>query len=120
MSMTTTWQDAAKQELALAREAREANLEGRARVSARRASGIAVREYLRLYENAGFTGNYYQLLLHFSELPGLPNDIRTISTHLWRRVDENYSLPGTINLVTEAEELIQFLTEKINKLNDQR
>jgi hypothetical protein len=118
--MSATWQEIAERELSFAREARQANLDGRSRVSARRAAGYAVKEYFRQCGIGDATNNFYHLLLHFSEYPDLPDDIRTIARHLCQRVDENYPLPDQVNLVTETELLVRYLAQQIELLDNQR
>jgi len=118
--MTASWQENAERELSSAREALKANLEGRSRVSARRAAGCAVKEYFRRCGVGEPINNYYHLLLSFSEYPGLPDDIRSIARHLCQRVDENYSLPDQVNLVTETELLVHYLAKQIKQLNNQK
>lgn len=118
--MSTAWQEIVERELSSAREALEANLIGRSRVSARRAAGCAVEEFFTQSCVGDNKDNYYHLLLRFSEYPGLPEGIRTIAKHLCQRVDDNHSLPDQINLVTEAELLVQYLAKEIEQLNNQR
>ncbi len=115
--MSETWQEKAERELTSARDALQAGLGGRSRVSARRAAGVALNEYYRQQGIKDPSDNYYHLLLRFSEYPALPDNIRTIARHLCQRVDENYSLPDDINLVKEAEQLIQYFTEQMNMIN---
>lgn len=118
--MSATWQEIAELELSSAHEALKANLEGRSRVSTRRAAGCAIKEFFRQAGVGDHTNNYYHLLLQFSEYPGLPDDIRTIARHLCQRVDEKYSLPDRVNLITETELLIQYLAKQIEQLMNQR
>lgn len=118
--MSVTWQDIVEHEMLSAREAQQANHDGRSRVSARRAAGYAVKEYFRLCDPSESTDNIYHLLHRFSEYPGLPDDILTIARHLCQRVDENHSLPGEINLISETELLISYLSRQIKKANNYR
>ncbi len=119
-SMTVTWQESVEWELATAREAHIANLEGRSRVSARRAAGIVIKEYFRRCGIPVQSDNFLHLIKDFSEYPGLPDNMHLIARHLYQRVDENYSLPERINLVMEAEVLIQYLKHQIENLDREK
>jgi hypothetical protein len=84
---------------------------GRSRVAARRAAGIAVSEFNRLTAFTQSSNNYYALLLAFSNLPGIPEDIRRIALRLCQRVDEQYNLPEGSDLIKDAEDLMNFVGE---------
>jgi HEPN domain-containing protein len=112
--MSANWHEEAELELIKAREALKAGFKGRSRVSARRAAGLAVREYYRHQSAEVPPENLYKILLRFSEHPALPNNIRLVSKHLCQRVDQSYSLPDNVDLVTDAEQLIQYLAEQLD------
>ena len=83
-----------------------------ARVCARRAAGIAVREYLlRLDKNR--TGlNNYEILLDEEVRMVLPASLTKSLDHLTMRVDENYNLPAEIDLLSDAETVINRLSKE--------
>jgi hypothetical protein len=112
--MPTNWQDEVTFELQAARKAARENLVGRSRVSARRASGRAIKEYYSQACNRELDLNFYDLLVVFAREPDLPDDIRTIAQHLCQRVDQDHMLPGNIDLLIEAERLFQFIRDKID------
>jgi hypothetical protein len=113
--MPTNWQDEVLLELQAARKAASENLMGRSRVSARRASGRAVKEYFNELGKKKLTLNFYDLLVEFTREPDLPDDIRTIAHHLCQRVDQDHMLSGNIDLLFEAERLFQFINDKIDR-----
>jgi len=113
--MPTTWQDEVLLELRAARKAARENLVGCSRVSARRAAGRAVKEYFSQFGNRELTINFYDLLMEFTREPNLPDDIRTVARHLCQRVNQDHTLPGNIDLLAEAERLIQFIEGKIDR-----
>lgn len=110
-----------QQELQQACSARKSGNEGMARVCARRAAGIAVRDYLlRLDKNR--TGlNNYEILLDESVRKVLPASLTKSLDHLTMRVDENYNLPAEIDLLSEAEYVISELSkEKSTQMEEQK
>lgn len=95
-------------ELSNAQAAREQGLEGRARVCARRAAGIAVRAYLAS-QNLAAEGNAYDLLQVLQTLPGAPEPARRAAKLLVARVTEAYQLPFEADLIHEARVMITAL-----------
>ena len=93
-------------ELQNAERARLAGNEGRARVCARRAAGIAARIFLarhaiRLRDRSAFTA-----LLALAEFPGLAPELQAAALHLVTRVTEEFTLPLDADLVADARQLI--------------
>jgi len=88
-----------------AMQARAKGNEGQARVCARRAAGIAAREYLT--RNGRHPGNAsaYDLLSHLKDDPFLSPDLKLIADHLTLRVTEEFKLPVNADLVAEARKL---------------
>lgn len=97
------------QELMRAATARQEGFEGRARVCARRATGVAIREYRRLRGEATLRANAYDLLAGLSDEENLPEEGRRAVEHLLLRVDEEFRLPEEIDLLMEAKRLIDLL-----------
>jgi len=93
-------------ELQNAERARLSGNEGRARVCARRAAGIAARDFLarhalRLHDRSAYTA-----LEALVEFPGLAPDLRIASLHLVTRVTEIFTLPADADLIADARKLI--------------
>jgi HEPN domain-containing protein len=107
------WQTQMKAEFEKAEEARARGNEGQARVCARRAAGIAVREYLQRQGTRPPSVSAYDLLNMVKGDPGLAGrpDLRQIADHLTLRVTEEFKLPVNADLVAEArifcEELLK-------------
>ena len=97
-------------ELDQAEEARARGNEGRARVCARRAAGIAAREYFARRGRVVRTPSAYDLLNLLAEDASLPADLRQAAAHLTLRVDEEFKLPADVDLIAEARKLCQKLT----------
>ena len=105
------WQAQIDAEFERAVQARGRGNEGQARVCARRAAGIAVREYLIRRGIRPPSASAYDLLNLLKEDPRLSPDLRQIADHLTVRVTEEFKLPVDADLIAEArkfcEELLQ-------------
>lgn len=85
-----------------ATQARERGNEGRARVCARRAAGIAIREYLSRQAIRPPSSSAYDLLNLIKENTRLSPDLKQIADHLTLRVTEEFKLPVDVDLIAEA------------------
>ena len=110
------WQVQLQQEFTRADQARAKNNEGQARVCARRAAGIAIREYLTRKGIKPPSTSAYDLLNLIKDDPLLSIDLRLIAEHLTLRVTEEFKLPVDADLVAEArtlcDELLTHLTQE--------
>ena len=101
-------------ELERAEAARAAGNEGRARVCARRAAGMAARVFLtrhevRLFDAAqGETriSSAYEALQTLATFPRLASNLKQAALHLTMRVSGEFNLPPGIDLIDEAHKLI--------------
>ena len=92
-----------------AQRARSKNNEGQARVCARRAAGIAIRDYLTR-KGIQLPSRSAQDLLNFiKEETPLPHDLKLVADHLTLRVTEEFKLPIDADLVAEAKSLCDWL-----------
>ena len=105
----TGWKAQFAAELDRAETARAAGNEGQARVCARRAAGIAIGEYLLRQRLPNPGPNAVVRLEYFRDLPGVPPGAANIAGHLLLRVNEDFTLPIPVDLVAEAELLVQVL-----------
>jgi len=91
-----------KAELEKAEQARARGNEGQARVCARRAAGLAIREYLTR-KGINSTGrSSIGLLDSFQHDPLLPPNLKLIAHHLTLRVTEEHKLPVDADLIAES------------------
>jgi HEPN domain-containing protein len=97
------WQTDIQAEFEKAAQARGRGNEGQARVCARRAAGIAVREYLTRRGIRPPSLSAYDLLNMLKEDPLLSSDLKQIADHLTLRVTEEFKLPVNVDLVEEAK-----------------
>ncbi|MCK6539240.1 MAG: hypothetical protein L6Q26_04205 [Anaerolineales bacterium] len=103
--MTADPYEEIRKEFAQAERARARGNEGQARVCARRAAGIAVREYLERKGIRPRSTSAYDLLNLLKDDPLLSPDLRLIADHLTLRVTEEFKLPVDADLVAEARTL---------------
>ncbi len=106
------WQTEIKAEFEKASQARLRGNEGQARVCARRAAGIAVREYLTRRGIRSPSVSAYDLLNLLKEDPRLPPDLKRIADHLTLRVTEEFKLPVDVDLVAEAKQFCDDLLKE--------
>jgi hypothetical protein len=103
------WQIQLKAEFDKATEARIKKNEGQSRVCARRAAGIAIREYFTRRGTQPPNTSAMDLMNMLQEEANLPADISTIIDHLTVRVTEEFNLPVQADLVAEARVLCRWL-----------
>lgn len=108
----TNWQSKIQAEFEKAELARANHNEGQARVCARRAAGIAIREYLMRQGSPPPATSAYELLNLLKDDPLLPLDLRLIAEHLTLRVTEEFKLPVDADLVAEARQLCNELLKQ--------
>ena len=83
-------------------QARARGNEGQARVCARRAAGIAIRQHLTRQGIRPPSSSAYDLLNLIKDDPHLSPDLKQIAEHLTLRVTEEFKLPVDADLVAEA------------------
>lgn len=94
-----------------AEQARAKGNEGQARVCARRAAGIAIRDYFTRHETHIPSTSAYDLLNLLKEDSLLPPDLRLVADHLTVRVTEEFKLPVEADLIAEARLLCEWLLQ---------
>jgi hypothetical protein len=92
-----------------AQQARINKNEGQARVCARRAAGMAIREYLTRNGTRVPSMSAYDLLNLIKEDALLPSDLKLVADHLTLRVTEEFELPIEADLIAEARLLCDWL-----------
>ena len=103
--MTETWKEELELEFRRARDARARKNEGQARVCARRAAGIAIREYLLRRGERVPSPSAYDLLQLIEADVSFSEDIRRAASLLRLRVTEAFTLPVDADLIEEARKL---------------
>ncbi|MDD2923347.1 MAG: hypothetical protein PHQ36_13770 [Anaerolineales bacterium] len=92
-----------------AEQARAKGNEGQARVCARRAAGIAIREYFSRGGTRVPNASAYDLLNLLKEDSRLPAEMQRAVERLTLRVTEEFKLPVNADLVAEARMLCNWL-----------
>lgn len=104
-----SWKKRFEAELSQAQAAREAGYEGKARVCARRAAGVAAGEYMRRLGLPIPGPSVQERLNLLAAQPGLPEQASELIDHLLTRVDKDYNLPINANLIADARLLAEIL-----------
>jgi hypothetical protein len=105
----SNWQVDYQKELDMAIAARQRRNEGQARVCARRAAGVAIREYYRRRGQSISNPSAYDLLQILMGDLSQPEAVRQSAAYLTLRVNEEFRLPAGLDLVKEAEFIAQTL-----------
>lgn len=102
-------------ELQRADTARIAGNEGRVRVCARRAAGMAARDFLKRHDkypsSSKRTLSSYEAIQELAAFPTLSPELRQAAVHLTMPVNSEFHLPPGIDLIFEADKLIRGLIE---------
>ena len=96
------WRSEIQAEFDRAEHARARGNEGQARVCARRAAGIAAREYFTRHGQKVRTPSAYDLLKILEEEQSLSAELRQSAHYLTLRVNEEFKLPVSVDLIAEA------------------
>lgn len=105
----TDWREDIEGEFERAEQARLRGNEGQARVCARRAAGIAAREYFMRRGEPVRAASAYDLLNLLKEDPHLSSDLKLIADDLTLRVNEEFKLPVNVDLIAEARKFCEEL-----------
>ena len=106
------WQTEINAEFEKAEQARARGNEGQARVCARRAAGIAAREYLTRQGIRPPSVSAYDLLNLLKDDPRLSTNLQQIADHLTLRVTEEIKLPIHADLIEEARTFCEDLLKQ--------
>jgi len=98
-----------EREMDLAEESRRQGREGRARVCARRAAGMAVAVFQKRKTGVRPQANFYRLLRWFQEVDGVSAGLKQAAARLTTRVRPDYSLPHSDDPLQDARTLIEAL-----------
>jgi hypothetical protein len=106
--LTSAWT-----ELQHAHEARASGFEGRARVCARRAAGLAIREYLIAKYNSFRSNSLFDLIVDQTARDLLPPQLFDSLDRLSLKVNEQFQLPAGVDLISDAKFVITLLEAKL-------
>ena len=109
---TVKSQEQIQAEFERAAQARARGNEGQARVCARRAAGIAAREYFVRRGKIIRTPSAYDVLNLLAEDPELSDELRQIAGNLTLRVNEEFKLPPDMDLIMDARKLCEELLKE--------
>ena len=110
MNLRDSWEIRFEEELQQAQAARRAGNEGKARVCARRAAGIAIGEYLTRMGHPSPGSSAYNRLRSLVSVDNIEDEIKETASHFLLRINEDRDLPIQVDLIAEA----RWLAEKLN------
>jgi hypothetical protein len=96
-------------EIADAQMSRSGGNEGRARVCARRAAGLAISTYYEKCLDQSPPASAYVLLQWYSEQEEISKDLREAARRLTVRVTPEYELPHDEDPIEDAKSLVQHI-----------
>ena len=102
MESSEDWKSDFDREIIAANVARMENNEGKARVCARRAAGIAAGEFFRLRGIPYKTTSAYERLKMLEQMIDLPPEIHATVGYFLVRLTPEHKLPIAVNLISEA------------------
>jgi len=108
----TNWRQKFEAEINHAIRSRENGNEGRARVCARRAVSILIGVYLRHNQLPDPGASAVERLKVFVSLEQVPPHYRETAQHFLIKVDREFNLPQEIDLIADAHQLMQILSER--------
>jgi hypothetical protein len=103
------WKTRLLAELSHGEAARQRGNEGQARVCARRAAGIAIREHAARQGRVSTSASVMHLFEDLRQDPSTPPFLLPIIAHLSQPVDTSFRLPPGMDLLEEARSLIDAL-----------
>ena len=103
------WKNKFVSEIQMAVDVRARGNEGQARVCARRAAGVVLREYFQRRGLPVRSSSAYDLLKDLLSLPNLPDAVYRAAEYLTLRVTEEFKLPVAVDLIQEAWTLAESL-----------
>lgn len=109
MDKERTWYSEYQTELTNGVNARARGNEGMARVCARRAAGLVVREYLIRNKIPARSQSVLVRLRMIRDDPGQPDRIRKTAGHFLSNITPDHVLPDNIDLLKEVKWLYQQL-----------
>ncbi len=98
----------AQRELEMAYQARLAGNEGKARVCARRAAGIAIGVWLTRIQSASKVVSAIERLRAVADDVRQPDNIRAAAHHLTLRINVDHELPVAADPLEDARQLLTF------------
>ena len=103
------WRARFEAEIEKAEQARARSNEGKARVCARRAAGIAAEEFLARRGARTQKGSAMAALEQLMIDSTLPADLTPLLAHLVQQVDGQFKLPAGVDLLADARRLRELL-----------
>ena len=105
----------AERELEMAHQARQARNEGKARVCARRAAGIAIGAWLSRERSSTNVVSAIERLRVVADDARQPDSIRAAAHHLTLRINVDHGLPVAADPLVDARQLLTYFLDDSRK-----
>ncbi len=115
MNRQNSWQKTYEHETQRGEQARQDGNEGMARVCARRAAGVVIKEYLRrqgIILPASSVGAL-QHIKYMSAFDEAPTNVREAASHFQLQLTKEHKLPGDVDLLADVRWLKKNLLDEL-------
>ena len=103
-----------EQELATAREAQSAGNNGKARVCARRAAGVAITWYLTRFTDKKWEQDALRQLLRLRDDDTFPQEVRQAAQRLATKISDQFRYPFSTDPLRDAQIIISYIASITN------
>ena len=103
-----------EKEFSTAREALKMGNDGKARVCARRAAGLAIAWFLSEHPNPAWGMDAMTQLLHLKEDPEFPQEIRDAAIHLTTKISERFTYPFSSDPMADARLIVHYFQSRMD------
>ena len=107
------WRDEIDLELARAREAEGNRNQGRVRTSARRAAGIAIREFEKQFTEMRYGTDFISQLRSFASDVAIPENVRNAADRLQARLSPEFESPSK-QPIEDAAIIVGYILERLS------
>lgn len=107
------WRDEINLELARAGEADRNGNQGRVRTSARRAAGIAIREFEKRFPEMKYGRDFMMQLRSFALDAAIPENVRNAADRLQARLSPEFESPSK-HPIEDARIIVGYILERLS------
>ena len=104
-----------EKEFATATQARKAGNDGKVRVCARRAAGVAITLWLKSHSRERWGADAMNQLENLKLDESMPQSVRDAAVHLTTKITQQITAPFSTDPVQDSRIIIDYLLESINE-----
>ena len=102
-----------EQEFSAARATLALGNDGKARVCARRAAGLAIARFLTAHPHTSWGSDAMTRLLHLKEDPEFPPDVREAAIRLTTKISERFTYPFSTDPIADARLIVDYFQKRM-------